>query len=310
MTATLATSTSGDQTSPLSLITPTGWQDYELLDSGRETKFERFGPYRLIRPESTALWPRALPEAQWQAADAVFAPDAEGEAGHWQFRGEVAPRWQMRYGDLRFWAQPTPFRHLGLFPEQASQWTWIAGLIRGAGRPVRVLSLFGYTGLATLAAASAGASVTHVDASKTTMAWARENQALSGLQDRPIRWLVDDAMKFVQREVRRGARYEGLILDPPKFGRGPKGEVWKIEEALPALLQICRTLLSERPLFVVLTGYATRLSSLSLRNLLQETLAGLGGQLEAGELGLLERSAGRIMPAAVFARWSSGRSVG
>ena len=227
----------------INLLVPGNWADYELLDSGAGAKLERFGPYRFVRPESGAIWPRTLPEREWAAADGVFATADEEGAGRWEFRRPVDARWAMRYGDLRFWAQPTPFRHLGVFPEQASQWDWISGLIRAAGRPLRVLNLFGYTGLATLAAAAAGASVTHVDASQKAMAWARENQTLSGLADRPIRWLVDDALKFVRREVRREARYDGLIIDPPKFGRGPKGELWKLEESLPELLDACRSLL-------------------------------------------------------------------
>ena len=197
-------------------------------------------------------------------------------------------RWTMRYGDLRFWAQPTPFRHLGVFPEQASQWDWLDGLIRTAGRPVKVLNLFGYTGLATLAAAAAGASVTHVDASQKAMAWARENQMLSGLADRPIRWLIDDALKFVRREVRREAHYDGLIIDPPKFGRGPKGELWKLEESLPELLDACRSLLSAQPRFVVLTVYAIRASAVGLQYLLEPVVAGHGGMIEVGEMGVAE----------------------
>ena len=210
----------------------------------------------------------------------------------------------MRYGDLRFWAQPTPFRHLGVFPEQASQWDWMSGLIRAADRPLKVLNLFGYTGLATLAAAAAGATVTHVDASQKAMAWARENQTLSGLADRPIRWLVDDALKFVRREVRRESRYDGLIIDPPKFGRGPKGELWKLEESLPELLDACRSLLSTRPLFVALTVYAIRASAVGLQYLLEPVVAGHGGTIEVGEMGVAERGAGRVLSSAIYARWS------
>ncbi len=227
----------------INLLVPARWADYALLDSGAGAKLERFGPYRFVRPESGAIWPRTLPEREWAAADGVFATADEEGAGRWEFRRPVDARWVMRYGELRFWVQPTAFRHLGVFPEQASQWDWMIGLIRGARRPIKVLNLFGYTGLATLAAAAAGASVTHVDASQKAMAWARENQTLSGLADRPIRWLVDDALKFVRREVRREARYDGLIIDPPKFGRGPKGELWKLEESLPELLDACRSLL-------------------------------------------------------------------
>jgi 23S rRNA (cytosine1962-C5)-methyltransferase len=292
----------------LDLLVPTGWTDYELLDSGGEAKLERFGPYRFVRPESAAIWRRSLPEKQWQAADAVFAPSAEGaaagDAGRWQFRRKLEERWVMRYRNLQFWVQPTPFRHLGVFPEQSSHWDWMTALIRGAERPVRVLNLFAYTGVATLAAAEAGAQVTHVDASKKTMAWARDNQALSGLEDRPIRWILDDALKFVQREARRGGQYDGFIIDPPKFGRGPKGEVWQLETSLPALLAACRSVMTEQPLFVVLTAYATRISSLSLRYLLEDAVSKHGGTVSGGELGIREASAGRVMPTAIYARWA------
>ena len=293
----------------INLLVPGNWSDYELLDSGAGAngagaKLERFGPYRFVRPESGAIWPRALPEREWAAADGVFATADEEGAGRWEFRRPVDARWAMRYGELRFWAQPTPFRHLGVFPEQASQWDWMSGLIRTADRPVKVLNLFGYTGLATLAAAAAGASVTHVDASQKAMAWARENQTLSGLADRPIRWLIDDALKFVRREVRREARYDGLIIDPPKFGRGPKGELWKLEESLPELLDACRSLLSAQPLFVVLTVYAIRASAVGLQYLLEPVVAGHGGVIEVGEMGVAERGAGRVLSSAIYARWS------
>ena len=289
---------------PINLLVPGNWSDYELLDSGAGAKLERFGPYRFVRPESGAIWPRTLPEHEWAAADGIFATADEEGAGRWEFRQPVDARWTMRYGELRFWAQPTPFRHLGVFPEQASQWDWLSGLIRTANRPVRVLNLFGYTGLATLAAAAAGAAVTHVDASQKAMAWARENQMLSGLADRPIRWLVDDALKFVRREVRRESRYDGLIIDPPKFGRGPKGELWKLEESLPELLDACRSLLSARPLFVILTVYAIRASAVGLQYLLEPVVAGHGGVIEVGEMGVAERGAGRVLSSAIYARWS------
>ena len=288
----------------LSVLIPVGWEDYELLDSGNGTKLERFGPYRLIRPESAAIWQKSWPEKQWQAADGVYSP-REAESGRWLFHRQTLPRWDMRYGELRFWAQPTPFRHLGVFPEQATQWEWVGRLIRQASRPVNVLSLFAYTGLATLAAAAAGASVTHVDASKTTIAWARENQSLCGLGERPVRWILDDALKFALREARRHARYDGFILDPPKFGRGPKGEIWKLEETLPALLLACKALMSEHPLFFVLTTYSAGMPALSVRYLLEEIVGERSGQFDAGELGIAEQSAGRIISTAAFARWSA-----
>jgi 23S rRNA (cytosine1962-C5)-methyltransferase len=208
---------------------------------------------------------------------------------------------------LKFQAQTTAGRHLGVFPEQAAQWDWIGELVKSASRPVNVLNLFGYTGLASLAAARAGAKVVHVDASKKSIAWARQNQSLSGLNDLPIRWILDDDLKFVQREARRGVRYEGLILDPPKFGRGPKGEVWEFFKLLPELLGACRAILSERPLFVCLTAYAIRLSAISLYYSMDELTSSFGGSIEAGELALIEKSAGRMISMAIYARWSGSR---
>jgi 23S rRNA (cytosine1962-C5)-methyltransferase len=289
------------------LLAPSGWSDYALLDSGAGAKLERFGRYSFVRPEPQAIWSRALRSNAWEAADGVFAGEEgeEGAAGRWQFKHPLEDRWMMRYKDIRFWARATSFRHLGVFPEQATQWDWISSLVAQAGRPIRVLNLFGYTGIATLVAARAGAQVTHVDASKQILTWARENQALSGLEDRPVRWIIDDAPKFVQREVRRQARYDGLIIDPPKFGRGPKGEVWKLYGSLPTLLAACRSLLSERPLFTVLTAYAERISALSLHYALEEMVAGYHGTLTTGEMLNVEQSAGRMLSTAIFSRWEA-----
>lgn len=287
------------------LLTAPRWQDYELLDSGTGAKLERFGPYRFVRPEGQAIWQPALASSAWSNAEAEFRTDADANGGQWHFRKPLKPRWQMRYNQLQFWVQPTPFRHLGVFPEQAVHWDWMQNLIATARRPINVLNLFGYTGLATLAAAQAGANVTHVDASKKGIAWARENQALSGLDQKPIRWILDDALKFVRREVRRGARYDGFIIDPPPFGRGPKGEIWRIEESLPALLDECRQLLSPTPLFVVLTAYAIKFSALGLYYVLDELVAGYPGTLSGGEIGVSEQQRGRVLSTAIFARWSA-----
>lgn len=287
------------------LLDSPGWRDYELIDSGGGLKLERFGPYQFVRPEAQAIWQPALPEREWRKADAVFRADGEAEGGRWQYRRPIDERWQMQYHGLRFWAQPTPFRHLGVFPEQANHWDWMSNLIAEARRPIKVLNLFGYTGLASLAAAQAGANVTHVDASKKTIGWARENQALSGLDDRPIRWILDDALKFVRREVRRGARYDGFIVDPPPFGRGPKGEIWRIEESLPILLSECRQLFSSTPLFFVLTAYAIRFSALGLYYVLHENTLDYSGAIEGGETVLAERVGGRMLSTAIFARWSA-----
>jgi 23S rRNA (cytosine1962-C5)-methyltransferase len=291
----------------LTILTSPEWSDYELVDSGQGRRLERYGPYTFIRPEHQAVWKPALPEAHWQAAHATFQLTGEESGGQWEFHKPVKTPWTIGYKGLRFLAFTANSRHMGVFPEQAAQWDWMKDRLAQAhtGEPPRVLNLFGYTGLASLAAAQAGAHVTHVDASKKSVMLARENQSLSGLNDRPIRWLIDDAFKFVRREVRRGSQYEGVILDPPKFGRGPQGQVWEFFESLPALLSDIRALLSPQPLFVILTAYAIRASALSIYYAMQEMTGSLGGHLETGELALLERSAGRLLSTAIFARWQS-----
>ena len=292
------------------------WKDYVLLDSGDGLKLERFGKYVFVRPESQAMWKHAL-EREWKESHAVFMPTGEESGGHWDVKKKVEERWEMRYelpsltpgpspkgrGGLRFWTMMTPGRHLGVFPEVAAHWDWSSGLIARSKREINVLNLFGYTGLASLAAAAAGAKVTHVDASKKSVSWARENQALSNLTDAPIRWIVDDAMKFVQREARRGVKYDGIILDPPKFGRGPKGEVWEVYKSLPNLLQSCRECLSADPLFVVVTVYAVRASAIHVAQALEEMMKKFGGRTDSGELVTREQSAGRLLSQAVYARW-------
>jgi len=278
------------------------WKDYVLLDSGDGLKLERFGKYVFARPESQAMWKRSL-TSEWKDADAIFIPSGEESGGHWDFKKKVSEKWEMHYRDLRFWTMTTPGRHLGVFPEVAAHWDWFSGLIANAKREVNVLNLFGYTGLATLAAASAGAKVTHVDASKKSVSWARENQALSKLTEKPIRWIVEDALKYVQREVRRGVKYDGIILDPPKFGRGPKGEVWEVYKSLPNLLETCRECLSDDPLFVVTTVYAVRASAIHVAQAMEDMMHGFGGKIGMGELVTREQSAGRLLSQAVYARW-------
>jgi 23S rRNA (cytosine1962-C5)-methyltransferase len=295
----------------LSLLASRPWRDYELLDSGDGCKLERFGEHVFARPEVQAMWPRALPSRAWSEADATFQPTNEENGGHWSFRKKELDRWQMSYempggSALRFWAMTTSGRHLGVFPEAAPHWDLIAASIKEAGREApNILNLFGYTGLATLAATSAGARVTHVDASRKSVNWARDNQSLSGLEAAPVRWIVDDAVKFVEREGRRGARYDGIILDPPKFGRGPKGEVWEAYKSLPRLLKACASILSEQPLFIILTVYAVKASALHIAEALQETTRHSKGSMELGELVTPEKSAGRLLSQAVFARWTS-----
>ena len=283
------------------------WTEYALLDTGAGRKLERFGPFTVVRPEPQADWPASSPEKTWSDAHATFLQLPQSKNGEWKF-AQTVPRWQVRREKLSFWVEPTPSGHLGVFPDQAAHWDWLASLIEPVPTPPRVLSLFGYTGLATLACAAAGAHVTHVDASRKAMKWARENQTLSQLDDRPIRWLVDDAQTFVAREIRRGRTYDGLILDPPRFGRGPKGELWKLEESLPALLRQCRQLLSPSPLFVLLNTYTTVLTrgqtkdeATQLLSFLQEMLVDHPAALSAGELFFAD-SAGRQISNSVFAR--------
>lgn len=290
-------------TPSLQLLQSPDWSDYELLDSGNGTKLEKFGPYLFVRPETEAVWKPALPEKEWEQAHAVFQPAPEENGGHWQFKKSIEARWTMAYRGLKFRVQPTNSRHLGVFPEQACQWDWIQEQVACAGRPLRVLNLFGYTGLASLAAASAGAEVTHVDASRKVVTWAHENLTLSGLDDRPVHWIVEDALKFVERQGRRGGIFDGLILDPPKFGRGPKGEVWEFYKLLPNLLTACRAAMSRQPRFIVLTAYAVKASSLTLHQALEEVMAQFDGRVESGEVVLKEKSHGRLISMAVFSRW-------
>jgi 23S rRNA (cytosine1962-C5)-methyltransferase len=298
----------------ITLLESSRWKDYELIDSGDGLKLERFGPFRFVRPEAQALWKPALSSSVWEDVHGIFQPTSEESGGHWKYIKKVDEKWVMQYplekvdSVLKFNVMTTPGRHLGVFPETAAHWDWMSSLVKSSGRPVKVLNLFGYTGLSTLAVAAAGASVTHVDASKKSVGWARENQSLSGLDQCPIRWIVDDAMKFVQRESRRGVKYDGLILDPPKFGRGPKGEVWEVYKSLPELLEICQSVISDKPLFVVLTVYAVRASAIHLYYALQESANGWRGKLDAGEMVMREKSADRLLSHAVYARWESSTS--
>jgi 23S rRNA (cytosine1962-C5)-methyltransferase len=298
---------------PFTLLESSRWQDYALLDSGDGLKLERFGNYVFVRPESQAMWKRSL-DKEWREAHAVFVPTGEESGGHWDFKKKVDEQWEMRYPlnsgsspsgkrELKFWTMTTPGRHLGVFPEVAAHWDWFCDLISRSKKEVNVLNLFGYTGLASLAAAAAGARVTHVDASKKSVSWARENQVLSGLAEAPIRWIVDDAVKFVQREARRGMKYDGIILDPPKFGRGPKGEVWEVYKSLPGLLENCMECLSSNPLFIVMTLYAVRASAIHVAQALEEMVKGYEGKIDSGELVTREHSAGRLLSQAVYARW-------
>ena len=291
---------------PVILATPPS-DDYALLDSGDGEKLERCGPVTVVRPEAQAIWPRRLSPAQWDRADAAFTgagEDDESETrGRWAFDGPPSEVWPMRHDGIAYHGRFTAFRHIGVFPEQAAHWRWMEErlAVRAGGS---VLNLFGYTGLASLVAARAGAEVTHVDASKKAVGWARENAEMAGLAEAPIRWIVDDASKFVAREGRRGRTYDLILLDPPKFGRGPNGEVWHLFEHLPALLSACRDILSERPLGVVLTAYAVRASFYALHGLMGEAMRGMGGTVESGELVIGEAGAdARLLPTSLFSRW-------
>ncbi len=279
--------------------------DYALLDSGDGEKLEQYGPYRIVRPENQAIWQRALPERDWQKVDAVFTGDTEEEGlGRWRFPATpLGETWPMRHDGIDYLGRFTSFRHVGVFPEQASHWDHMERLIQAARRPVKVLNLFGYTGVASLVAARAGAEVTHVDASKKAIGWARENQTIAGLQDRPIRWICEDAMKFAEREERRGSTYDIVLFDPPAFGRGPKGEVWQLFSDLPALTDLCRRILSPKPLAVVLTAYSIRASFFAIHALMRDSFAGMGGTVESGELIIREKSAGRALSTSLFSRW-------
>jgi 23S rRNA (cytosine1962-C5)-methyltransferase len=275
-------------------------EDYTLLDSGNGRKWERYGPYRFIRPEPQAMWEPAIDD--WQA-DAEFIPGSDDEGGgRWYYEGKgTQTGWPLKWEEVSFTASCTPFRHLGFFPDMDPVWRWMRGQVAGVAEP-QAMNLFGYTGVGTLALSAAGAQMVHVDASKKSVAQARENAALSGMEDKPIRWIVDDAAKFVAREVRRERRYDGILLDPPKYGRGPEGEVWRLEEDLPELIANCRRLLDTNSRFLFLTVYAVRMSALALGNLLSAHFSDLPGKVEFGELAVREEARGLLLPTAIFAR--------
>lgn len=286
-------------------------KSYELLDTGEGEKLERFGKYIFVRPYEDAVWSKTLTkevQKTWQNADGKFWSSKVGAKAGWKMenvQGSAShKKWEMEYKGIKFLAMPTPFRHLGFFPEQASHWDFIEIKIKEAKKPVKFLNLFGYTGVASLFALRAGAEVTHLDASKQILNWAKENQKLNAeLAEMPMRIIEDDAIKFLEREAKRGNKYDAVIMDPPKFGRGPKGEIWKIEEMLPKLLSAVKNVLSDRPLFVILTSYAIDSSSLSLGYALEDIMKDFKGKVEAGELCVLEKSNKRIIPLANTAFW-------
>lgn len=289
------------------ILKTAGEKDYELLDSGLGEKLERYGKFVLSRPDPQALWPKNLSEGDWAKADGIFSR-ADKNAS-WKLKKDIAEKWAVEFSGLKLWVRPTAFKHTGLFPEQAGNWDWFRKLIKESGHQISVLNLFGYTGGATLAAAAAGAEVCHVDGSKTAIGWARDNAELSGLSGKPIRWILDDAAAFVKREIKRGHKYDGIIMDPPAFGHGPKGEMWKIEDNFLSLLEDCKNVLSDKrasptggPLFFLINGYASGYSAVAYENNLVELVKKHGGQVEKGELTIEERS-GRLLPCGIFARW-------
>ncbi|MGC5798663.1 class I SAM-dependent methyltransferase [Sphingomonas sp. NFX23] len=278
------------------------WADYGLIDSGHGKKLERYGRFRFIRPEPQAMWAPASPD--WQAQGEFVPGSDEDGGGRWEF-AEPVPRegWTLKWNEVSYTAQTTPFRHLGFFPDMAPVWSWMRERVAGLDSP-ECMNLFGYTGVGTLAMATKGVRMVHVDASKKSVEAAKANAKLSGMADAPIRWMTDDAAKFVAREVRRGRRYDGILLDPPKYGRGPEGEVWRLEEDLPKLIADCRKLLDENSRFLFLTVYAVRMSALAIGELLNQVFADLPGKVEVGELGVREEARGLTLPTAIWARWS------
>ena len=280
------------------------WKDYRLIDSADGEKLEYWGNYLLRRPDPQAVWTEKKEERLWKQTDAWYHRSSSG-GGKWQFFNKKMPeRWTVHYGDLTFHIKPMGFKHTGLFPEQAVNWDWFSGLIRDAGRPIRVLNLFAYTGGATVAALAAGAEVVHVDASKGMVTWAKENVVSSGLGDRSVRYIVDDVKKFVAREARRGREYDGIIMDPPSYGRGPSGEVWKIENELYPLVLECMKILSPKPLFFLINSYTTGLSAAILNNVLTMTLKRrYGGIVSADEIGLPMEASGLTLPCGISGRW-------
>ena len=278
------------------------WKDYEVLDTSKGEKLERWGNYLLVRPDPQVIWDTPKENKGWRKMNGHYHRSKKG-GGEWEFF-DLPKQWTINYGELTFNLKPFSFKHTGLFPEQASNWDWFGDLIRKANRPIKVLNLFAYTGGATLAAAAAGASVVHVDASKGMVNWAKENAASSNLLEAPIRWIVDDCIKFVEREIRRGNEYDAIIMDPPSYGRGPKGEIWKIEEAIHPLIRTCAKLLSKKPLFFLVNSYTTGLAPAVLTYMVATELKQFNGTVDSQEVGLPVTDTGLILPCGASARWS------
>ena len=280
------------------------WRDFELLDCSRGEKLERWGRYTVVRPDPQAIWDTPRSDRRWQRCDGRYTRSASG-GGSWD-RGSLPASWQISYGELKFNVKPMSFKHTGIFPEQAANWDYIMRKVRSAGRPISVLNLFAYTGAATVAALAAGASVCHVDAAKGMVAWAKENAASSGVADRPVRWIVDDCARFVEREIRRGRRYDAIIMDPPSYGRGPGGEVWKLEDDLWDFVSLTAGVLSDDPLFVIINSYTTGLSPSVLTYIAESIFTRrFGGRAESRELGLPVTATGLCLPCGAACRWET-----
>lgn len=280
-----------------------GWKDYEVIDTSAGEKLERWGKYILVRPDPQVIWDTEHEAKEWRMKNGHYHRSNKG-GGNWEFFN-LPEQWDISYKDLTFHLKPFSFKHTGLFPEQAVNWDWASNLIKKAGRPIKVLNLFAYTGGATVACAKAGASVTHVDASKGMVTWAKENAAASGLADAPIRYLVDDCVKFVEREIRRGNHYDAIIMDPPSYGRGPKGEIWKIEEKIHPLVKLCTQVLTKKPLFFLINSYTTGLQPAVLSYMLGLEMKQYGGMVTADEIGLSVSGNGLVLPCGASGRWES-----
>ena len=279
------------------------WKDYEVIDTSKGEKLERWGDYILVRPDPQVIWDTKRSDPRWKKKNGHYHRSRAG-GGEWEFF-DLPEEWQITYNELRFNLKPFSFKHTGLFPEQATNWEWFSDLIKNAKRPIKVLNLFAYTGGATLSAAAAGASVTHVDAAKGMVGWAKENAASSGLADRPIRWLVDDCVKFVEREIRRGNKYDAIIMDPPSYGRGPKGEIWKIEDSIFPFIELTMDILSDDPLFYLVNSYTTGLQPAVLTYMLSMTVKKkYGGEVKSSEIGLPVSGNGLVVPCGASGRWS------
>lgn len=289
----------------MSILLADDWKDYELLDTGGGEKLERWGEYVLRRPDPQIIWPLNNENGLWEKADAHYHRSQSG-GGSWEFKRRLPERWKVSYSGLSFYIEPTGFKHTGLFPEQAVNWKWIMERIRSRQGTPRVLNLFAYTGGATVAAAFAGAEVCHVDAAKGMVSWAKENVALSGLADRTVRFITDDVLKFVQREKRRGSFYDGIIMDPPSYGRGPKGEIWKIEDALYGFIEECVGVMTEKPLFFLINSYTTGFSPSVLADILRLTMGKrFNGRVSCGEVGLPVKASGLVLPCGIYGRWEA-----